>query len=119
MNFDDAIKAHSAWKFKLQSYIQKPDGSLKPDSIALDNQCDLGKWIYGDGKSFSNLPDYEALRSEHAKFHKCASGIVRRADSGENVGDEIALGANSEFAKISGKVVSLIMEMKIKTKKAG
>ena len=39
MNFDDAIKAHSAWKTKLAQYLHSPDGSLNPEEIAPDNKC--------------------------------------------------------------------------------
>lgn len=112
MNFDEAIKAHSAWKLKLQNYLQKPDGSLNPDAIAADNKCDLGKWIYGEGDQHSKLADYQTLKSEHAKFHKAAADVIRRADKGEKVSEDVALGGSSPFSKASSAVVTAIMMMK-------
>lgn len=114
MDFNEAIKAHGAWKFKLAQYLSKPDGSLKSDDVQQDNRCDLGKWIYGEGAKFSNLPEYATLKTEHAKFHKCAADVVKRADSGKSVSEEVALGSKSEFATTSSAVVSAIMGIKRK-----
>jgi hypothetical protein len=114
MNFDDAIKAHSAWKTKLAVYIQKPDKSLNPDLVGSDQNCDLGKWISGAGATLVANPAFQKLQAEHAQFHKCAGQIIRRADRGEKVIGDIALGATSVYAKTSDNVVSLIMELKKK-----
>lgn len=114
MNFDDAVKAHSAWKMKLSGYIRNPDGSLDPKAIQPDNLCDLGKWIYQSASDHADLEEYKKLKECHAKFHKCAADIVTRADKGEKLTDEIALGSNSDYAKLSLEVVGLIMTMKKK-----
>ena len=114
MNFDDAIRAHSAWKMKLSAYISKPDGSLKVVDIEPDNKCALGQWIYGEGAKFNTIPEYGTLKTEHTKFHKCAASVVKKADSGQNVTEEIALGAKSDFAQASSAVVGAIMKMKSK-----
>jgi Chemoreceptor zinc-binding domain len=112
MDFDQAIAAHSTWKSKLRSYLSKPDGSLKPADVSADNKCPLGQWIYTDGPRYSKMPEYANLKSEHARFHKIASDVVRRADSGQSVSEETALGANSEFSKASSAVVVAILAMK-------
>lgn len=63
MNFDEAIKAHAAWKIKLKQYIHKPDKNLSADVVGKDNLCDLGKWIYGEGeKNFGHSQDFKQLR---------------------------------------------------------
>lgn len=114
MNFDEAIRAHSDWKMKLRTYLRNPDGSLKSVEIAPDNKCALGQWIHGEGTKWSSLPEYETLKTEHAKFHKEAAQIVTKADSGQNITEEIALGGSSGFATASSSVVSAIMKMKTK-----
>lgn len=121
MDFDEAIKAHSAWKLKLSNYIRKPDGSLKADEVQSDHKCDLGKWIHGEGMKHKSLADYKTLRDQHATFHKAAAAdIIRRADSGKSVTEEIAVGSNSDFGKASQAVVLAIMNMKrADTQKAG
>jgi methyl-accepting chemotaxis protein len=116
MNFDDAISAHSQWKQKLATYIAKPDRSLNAVEVASDNKCALGQWLYGEGKKHSSLPEFSKLVSEHAHFHRAASNIIKKADSGANVTQEIALGSSSEFATASSAVVQAIMSMKGKVK---
>ena len=114
MNFDEAIQAHANWKMKLSAYIRKPDRSVDAGVLAKDNVCALGKWIYAEGVAFSALPEYQELKNSHALFHQAASSIVKKADSGESVSDEVALGAQSEYNKHSTKVVQSIMKMKAK-----
>jgi methyl-accepting chemotaxis protein len=114
MNFDEAITAHSAWKLKLSAYLRKPDGSLKASEVAADNKCPLGLWIHGDGKKHAALPEYGVLRNAHAKFHTSAGDVVRRADSGKNVTEELVLGGASDFSRASAAVVMAIINMKSK-----
>ena len=116
MDFDGAIKAHAEWKVKLTSYIGKPDGSYKPEIVSQDNQCPLGKWIYGEGKAYQTQPEFTELKKHHAAFHKAAGDIIRRCDKGENVSADLNLGANSEYRKVSNEVVRLIMALKSKVK---
>ncbi len=117
MDFDQAIASHTQWKAKLRTYIASPDGSLSAAEIALDNKCELGKWISGQGAKYSNLPEFNSLRSQHAQFHKAAAEIVRKADSGHPVAEEVALGGKSEFSLASTGVVSAIMSIKNKIAK--
>jgi methyl-accepting chemotaxis protein len=112
MNFDEAINAHSAWKIKLAMYIRRPDGSIKVGDVCVDNKCALGRWIYGEGAKWSHLPQYETLKEEHARFHRSAGEVVKKADKGENMVEEVALGSTSEFASASSAVVKAILEMK-------
>ncbi len=100
MNFDDAIKAHSAWKMKLSNYISNPDKSLKHEEVCLDNKCELGKWIYSDGDKYNKESEFITLKNEHAKFHKAAAEVIKKADSGLSVSEEIQLGGSSEFSKV-------------------
>jgi hypothetical protein len=109
MNVDDAVKAHVGWKAKLKTYLSAPNKSLNPTEIEKDNGCDLGKWLRGAGAKYAGKQIYKDLLVEHAKFHKAAASIVRRADSGEKVLEQTVLGAKSEFSTTSGKVVELIM----------
>jgi methyl-accepting chemotaxis protein len=114
MNFDEAIVAHSQWKMKLASYVSKPDHSLRASEVGSDDKCALGVWLHGEGKKYSSLPEFPKLVSDHAHFHQAASNVIRKADSGQRVTEDIALGANSEFATASSAVVLALMAMKAK-----
>lgn len=114
MDFDEAIKAHGAWKLKLASYLKKPDGSIKATEIQPDTNCVLGKWIHGDGTKWSQFPEYATLKEEHARFHRAAADIIRKADSGQNTSEETALGSKSEFSSASTAIVRAIMVIRQK-----
>lgn len=114
MDFDEAIKAHSAWKMKLSAYLKKPDGSLHAADVATDAKCALGQWIYGEGAKHKALPEYATLKTEHAKFHKAAGAVITKADAGGSVTEDMALGSKSEFATASGSVVASIMAIRRK-----
>jgi hypothetical protein len=118
MDFEEAIRAHSNWKLKLSTYIRKPDGSLNASEIASDKKCTLGTWLYGDGRRFAGMKEYQQLVTEHAKFHKEASSLVKRADSGAAVSQDTALGSGSPYATTSKQVVTLIATMKSTVAKA-
>lgn len=110
-HFDDAITAHIKWKSRLNQYI---DGSSteKLDSavVCQDNQCALGKWIYGDGTGYKNSPHYATLQAKHAHFHRCAGEVVKKVESHDlATAREILKG---EFALAAKETVSAIMDLK-------
>jgi hypothetical protein len=117
MDFDHAIAAHGKWRVKLRAYLAEPDGSLLAPEIALDNTCDLGIWISGKGAKYSDLPEFQSLRSQHARFHKAVAEIVRKVDSGQRVAEQAALGATSEFSSATADVVSAILSLKAEVAK--
>jgi len=114
MNFQQAIEAHVSWKMKLSSYIAKPDHSLNAALVSQDSNCELGRWLNGEGRKFAAIPEFAKLVTDHARFHAAAGEIVRKADSGQSVVDEVALGGRSEYAAVSNAVVSSLMKLKMK-----
>jgi hypothetical protein len=84
------------------------------DEVGANNQCKLGRWIRGDGRKYSGLPEFTKLIAEHTRFHKAAADLVSRADRGQDVSFEFALGVGSEFSLASSAVVLAIMDMKKK-----
>jgi methyl-accepting chemotaxis protein len=112
MDFDDATKAHSAWKLKLGTYLTRPDGSIKSAEVSADNRCALGQWNYGEGLADAHLPDFVTLKDMHKKFHGAAAEVILKADSGQSVTEDIALGAVSDFGAASQAVVVSLMRLK-------
>lgn len=112
MNFDDAVSTHSAWKQKLAAYLRHPDKSIDVAALASDNHCALGQWLHSQSGGVASDAKFLELKREHANFHHSAAELVQRANAGENVSAELALGSNSTYAKCSSRVVQLILEMK-------
>ena len=112
MDFDDAIKANSAWKLKLSTYLRNPDGSIKSADIRPDNRCTLGQWIQSVDATYGHMADFVTLKDMHKKFHGAAAEVILNADSGHNVTEDIGLGATSDFGVASQAVVRSLMRLK-------
>lgn len=112
MDFDEAVATHTKWKRKLRQDLAKHDGSLRPAEVSLDHKCVLGRWIYGEGVTYSSLPEYTRLKYEHARFHMVAAELVKKAMAGESTDAETAPCSSSEFSTSSAAIVIAIMAMK-------
>lgn len=114
MDFNKAIEVHTHWKSRLKSYLSKPDKSLNADVVSQDSECDLGKWIHGEGRAHSGLPEFSILVKDHARFHRAAGEIIRKADIGKDMHEEVMLGSKSEYGVASAAVVMSLMKMKMR-----
>jgi hypothetical protein len=118
LNFHSAITSHQNWKARFRAMIESGiSEALNPEVIAQDNQCAVGKWIYGKAKEqYGDHPLYEKLRGDHAFFHTCASRVLVMILRGEKQKSlqEIEKGA---YARASNDVImDLAMFYKVVTK---
>jgi len=107
LNFMSAIEAHVRWKIRLEAYISgTSDEHLDPDVVCRDDQCALGKWIYGGGgEKYSDHPMFSVLKQTHMNFHRSAGDIIRAVDAGEK--DKARTMLNSgDYARYSHRVKS-------------
>jgi hypothetical protein len=108
MNWMGIISAHVMWKQRLVSLLAgRSEEQLDPLTIALDNQCALGKWIYGDGQMMAKLPAFEEVRSMHAQFHRMAAEVVKLHMMGNSSAAEVLL--NGEYSKLSERLKHRIL----------
>ena len=82
-SFDAMVEAHHAWKLKLKNFLHDQGESLDAATAGKDNVCALGQWIDGKGQRVATLPEFEALRLEHARFHRLAGEVVRSHQRGQ------------------------------------
>ena len=99
MNFLEIISAHIRWKQHLLDYIENSSEKLDPAQIGTDDHCKLGKWIYGEGQAYANMPHFDKVRTEHAKFHKHAAAVVTFVNLGDHATAQQVL--NGEYAQTS------------------
>ena len=99
MNFLEIISAHIRWKLRLQDYIANSSEKLDPAQVGTDDHCNLGKWIYGEGQAYADLPHFDKVRTEHAAFHKHTAAVVTFVNLGDLATAQQVL--NGEFAKTS------------------
>ena len=99
MNFLEIISAHIRWKQRLLDYIENNSEKLDPAQVGTDDHCKLGKWIYGEGQAYANMPHFDKVRTEHAKFHKHAAAVVTFVNLGDHATAQQVL--NGEYAQTS------------------
>ena len=110
IDFQKAVAAHIKWKTRLRMFISGSGEQLESATVCKDNACDLGKWIYGDAVSLKGGATYEALRAEHANFHRCASDVVKEMENGRREAAE-ALLEGEQFETASNRTVSAILQI--------
>lgn len=115
MNINDAIRAHTDWKLKLQTTAEgRSNERLDPGVVALDNKCGLGQWIYGNGmRDHKEDPTFKELCDAHACFHRSAAKLVEMINRGKT---ESALGflndSQSDFGKHQSRVIRCLMSLR-------
>lgn len=105
LDFAKWINAHRDWRRRLTNYIQgASQEELDENVVCLDNRCDLGKWIYGNGGHFYGEIDiFRRLRDHHTDFHRSAGKVVRIYKSDGR--DAATKALHTDFDMFSLKVV--------------
>ena len=107
-NYDLVTLMHRNWLVQLRAFLdnRKEGLSATPEDHL---KCDLGKWIYGDGKQLQRSETYQALEAEHKKFHIAAGAIIRaKMEGNKTLAEEL-------YQKLMGEyrsVVSLLDKLK-------
>jgi len=111
MSPKDAITAHVNWKLRIHALLSgKLSEKLDPGSITRDNVCELGKWLYGEGKGQMSGEAHSELTAAHAAFHKEAARIVSEVYGGHKIGLEV-IEMNSPFGKLTTRIVGILSRM--------
>jgi methyl-accepting chemotaxis protein len=113
VDFDAMIMAHQNWKKRLRLATNNAAEAAKldPKTIAKDNVCDLGKWIYGVGQqSCGAMPEFGRLKSRHADFHHCAAEVADKAKAGDVMAAKHVM--HDQFMALSEETVGLIKQVR-------
>lgn len=81
---------------------------LDPETVAKDNLCELGQWLYGEGKSLmeSQMAEYQELVNIHANFHREMGLLVAMVNGGQGEQAYQAMDdKNSRFSELSEKII--------------
>ena len=111
MNFNQVIFAHADWKNRFKLFLEGKE-QLEQANVAKDNLCELGKWLYGDGRQHAHLPEYASLKEKHAQFHAAAANVVGQS---KKLPKEKALqlvDIGTEYARASAACVNAITVLK-------
>lgn len=114
MNFDEAISAHNRWKLRLRLFLKgAADPGITTETAHRDDQCELGKWIQGQGQlEFGSDTDFGLLKCHHHDFHQEVGKIVAACAENPAMASELLDGPS--FRVLSTTVVTAILRMKAK-----
>ncbi len=84
LNLSQALAAHTAWKTRLSDELAGANAEkLDIALLSQDNQCELGRWLYGEGSlKYSQIPEFNMVCRAHSEFHFCAAEVVIEHQSG-------------------------------------
>jgi methyl-accepting chemotaxis protein len=107
-NYDLIVLMHRNWLVQLRAFLDDRREGLK--ATAEDYQkCDLGKWIYGEGRCLDENKSYKELEEEHKNFHAAAGSIIQAKMEGNKTL------AEERYQKLMDryhKIVSLLEKLK-------
>jgi methyl-accepting chemotaxis protein len=106
-NYGLILLMHRNWLIQLRAFLDDRKDNLKATSE--DHlKCDLGKWIYGDGKRFQNNKTYIELEKDHQKFHQLAGEIIKTQSEGNTVkAEELYQNLMNDYRQVISKIDSL------------
>ena len=112
IDLDAAVEKHAEWKIKLRRAISNQE-QLDTPSISKDNCCQLGQWLYGDGKSkFGHDREFHSLTDLHRAFHVEAGKVAELINAGRYSEAEQALLNDKSYSNASDAVRNAIYALK-------
>ena len=112
MNLDEAIQKHAEWKLKFRSAISKKE-QMDAETICKDNCCQLGQWLYGEGKAkYGAKTEFTTVVERHKAFHVEAGKVARLINSKQYEQAEKELGSGTAYSQASSAVGTAIIQLK-------
>ncbi|HNV59082.1 MAG TPA: CZB domain-containing protein [Rhodoferax sp.] len=104
MDLDSAIGAHAQWKIKLRAGIDRKE-QMDALTIGKDNCCELGKWMYGEGRqTLGSKPEFVTLIERHKLFHTEAGKVAQAINTAKYEQAAKMIESGSAFASASTAV---------------
>ncbi len=111
---DEAVSAHTYWFIQLRVAIIEGNSQFKPEIVRTDNNCDFGKWLYGDfPRETVGTALFESIRNLHAEFHVEAARILELAITGKKDEALALLESDSKIRKCSMALIGKLSELKL------
>jgi hypothetical protein len=104
MQYWSPFRAHAEWMAMLREFIYG-NGDMEPEHVARDDQCEIGAWLYGDGKRYRHLQEYENAREVHAQLHCHAAHVVILVRVGRRTEAAANIAQGGELRKLSSTLV--------------
>ncbi|QAB14804.1 methyl-accepting chemotaxis protein [Hydrogenovibrio thermophilus] len=106
--FDKMVQAHLAWKAKIRGFVDGMDIGVTYETATDHTACVLGKWYYGEGQAYAQLPLMQELGKEHEEMHQ---GIKKVMDAKEIGDTEMVEAGLAQVDDKSEKVVAILHQL--------
>lgn len=112
LNFMAAIDVHMKWRLRLEGFIQGTSNEdISLDTIARDDRCDLGRWIYGTGaERYGTLDTFAEMKAQHAHFHVCAGKVLATAQANHKQ-EALHMLTHGDYLRASERVKMLLAKL--------
>lgn len=115
-DFFAARTKHTEWKMKLKNYFKTGEG-LSQAQAKSERDCELGKWLYGDGlKKYASIAEMHKLEAAHKAMHMSVRAAIVAKDANNMTA------ANAELDKVgrySEEINRLLTSIEAQVKKIG
>ena len=83
LDFTVVKTAHRSWRLKLRSFLDGRE-NLTTEKLASHRDCQLGKWLYGDGgAAYGQLAGFQELEEKHKQMHGMVKEVVELKHAGK------------------------------------
>ncbi len=111
MDLNEAIQKHAQWKFRFRQALLTNE-LMDADVVAKDNQCELGKWLHGEGRSLYGQRNAHAqCLAKHTAFHIEAGKVAVMINAHRKHDAERMLANGSQFSEVSKAVAVALIEL--------
>lgn len=111
-NIDESIRAalgmHGKWKVRLRNMIETGQVTVDRHTVARDDACDFGKWLYSNRDRLSRHPDFQEVQELHAKFHQEVGQTISLIQDGKHRKAAAALAITGNVSRMSARL-SLVL----------
>ena len=104
MQYWSPFRAHAEWMAGLREFIYG-NGHMEPEHVSRDDKCEIGAWLYGDGKRYRHLREYEDAREVHAELHRHAGDVVILVRTGRRTEAAADIAPGGRLRKLSSALV--------------
>jgi methyl-accepting chemotaxis protein len=111
VTLDTALQTHREWKARLNEAV-KAGEHLDDETISRDNCCELGKWLYSDGRHmYGHAPEFARLIAAHSEFHQVTAMVARLINGKDRESVDSMLQRGSQFTAATAAVTLAIVQM--------
>lgn len=105
-DFDQAVIAHQQWRADFERAIRAGGDGFDPESVRLDDRCQLGQWLRGSGKAAMNSSTAHGMLVDvHAEFHRAAARVLEFAQAGRLADAVYEMDLGSQYSRWSATLL--------------